>query len=170
MDLSVYEIFTSFQGEGIHTGLPTTFIRLAGCNLDCRWCDTKYALRIEDGKMMSIHDIIGSVERSGLDLICLTGGEPLVQENGLELVRELMERSKRIDLETNGSLDIRPYAGMGPDIMISMDVKTPSSGQEDRFLLSNLDGLRKHDQLKFIVADQKDLDFALDFIGKYRPL
>ena len=91
MDLSVNEIFPSFQGEGIHTGLPTTFIRLAGCNLQCQWCDTRYALSMENGDRMTIADILGVVKDIGIGTVCITGGEPLFQRSSLKLVSELID-------------------------------------------------------------------------------
>ena len=99
MNLSVNEIFSSFQGEGVHTGLPTTFIRLAGCNLECNWCDTGYALKLTDGDQMSTDLILRKVKELGLDLICLTGGEPLLQKGTLELVRILLNNGYEIKLE-----------------------------------------------------------------------
>jgi 7-carboxy-7-deazaguanine synthase len=169
MNLSVNEIFSSFQGEGVHTGLPTTFIRLAGCNLECHWCDTRYALKMTDGEQMSIDNILRTVKKLGLDLICLTGGEPLMQRGTLELVNSLINNGYQIDLETNGSLDIDGYSDLGRKILISMDVKTPSSDQDDSFLLSNLDRLRFWDQLKFIAKDERDLRFAIEFIDENHP-
>lgn len=169
LDLSVNEIFPSFQGEGIHTGLATTFVRLAGCNLKCQWCDTKYALKLSDGEMMSIDDILRKVKDIGLDLICLTGGEPLFQKDAFVLVRTLIEEGFQIDIETNGSMDIGPFSHLGKNVTISMDVKTPSSGESSSFLKGNLKKLRKDDQLKFIIGSDDDLMFSVDLIEKELP-
>jgi 7-carboxy-7-deazaguanine synthase len=169
LNLYVYEIFASFQGEGIHTGLPTIFIRLTGCNLRCTWCDTPYALDISDGKSMTIEEILNIVGEFGIELICLTGGEPLVQEASFELAKVLIEKDYEVDLETNGSLDISAFPDLGTGMMMSMDVKTPSSGEEGSFLASNLKYLRDTDQIKFIVKDKRDLDFVIGFIRKAHP-
>ncbi len=164
MGLSVNEIFSSIQGEGIHSGLPTIFIRLAGCNLDCKWCDTKYSLKFSDGEEMEISTIIQKVKGSGITNICLTGGEPLFQKGSIDLVRGLLRLGSRIDIETNGSLDISEFVNLGSDVMISLDVKPPSSGEMNKFLGANLNFLRSTDQIKFIIADNVDMEFAFKFI------
>ena len=166
MGLSVNEIFSSIQGEGIHTGFTTTFIRLAGCNLDCKWCDTKYALKITDGDELQISDIIHKVNTLGMELVCLTGGEPLFQKGSIDLVRDLLQDGLRVDIETNGSLDISEFVKLGSNVMISIDVKPPSSGEENMFLRANLQCLRPIDQIKFIISDKEDLAFAIGFIEK----
>ena len=169
MVLSVSEIFPSFQGEGINTGLPTTFIRLAGCNLNCLWCDTPYALDTEQGDEMDIPEIMAVVREIGIDRICLTGGEPLVQEEALTLVEMLIHEGFKVDLETNGSFDISRYTEFGSDIMISMDIKTPSSGEDGSTLMENLNKMRSIDQIKFIVKDKKDMEFTFKFLLSSRP-
>jgi len=169
LSLSVNEIFTSFQGEGLHTGLPTTFIRLAGCNLRCEWCDTEYALDLKDGTEMSIEEIVDMVKRSSIQLVCLTGGEPLMQTDAVSLVRSLMDADISIDIETNGSIDISDLIASLPSVMVSIDVKTPSSKEQGSFLMGNLDHLRPSDQMKFIIKDNTDLQFALAFISENEP-
>lgn len=169
MELNINEIFASFQGEGVHTGIPTVFIRLAGCNLRCRWCDTAYAIEPSSGIPMSISDILSKVSGYGLGVVCLTGGEPLLQSGSIELVDQLLSNGIRVDIETNGSLDIGPYIGKGEDAMLSMDVKTPSSGMESSLLVSNISLLRPVDQLKFVVKDDDDIQYAVGIIRKHLP-
>ena len=167
--MEINEIFTSFQGEGVHTGLPTTFIRLAGCNLDCKWCDTRYALSPSSGIETDIDEVFSKVKEPGIRMICITGGEPLIQPGTIELVKILAKEGYSIDIETNGSLSIESYVNLGHKVMISMDVKTPSSGEQDSFLNENITFLRPTDQLKFILSNETDLDFAIEFIKRERP-
>ncbi len=156
--MRVVEHFLSIQGEGLQMGRLTYFIRSAGCNLRCSWCDTVYAL--EDGDAaadMSVDDLAAAV--GDVSSVCLTGGEPLLQKDAPDLLRRLSAEGKTVVLETNGSVDL----GMVPvsdRIIISMDIKCPSSGMADRMLLSNLALLSRKDQLKFVIADAADLDYA----------
>ncbi|MHC1709242.1 MAG: 7-carboxy-7-deazaguanine synthase QueE [Methanomassiliicoccales archaeon] len=162
----VNEIFISIQGEGRTMGLPTVFVRLSGCNLDCHWCDTRYAE--EGGSVMSVDEVLAGVKGYRTRHVCVTGGEPLWHEETPELIARLLSEGKHVSLETNGSLSI---AGLPdePELMISMDYKCPSSGMEGRMLLENLKHLRPKDQLKFVVADKEDLETAEDVLRKYRP-
>jgi 7-carboxy-7-deazaguanine synthase len=169
MELIVNEIFTSVQGEGIHTGLATTFVRLAGCDLRCRWCDTPHALELEDGKSMSFGEIVKGIRKGGTDLVCITGGEPLYQKNTSLLVRELIESGFRVDVETNGANDVSVLPLEGESLFLSVDVKPPSSNESDGFFFSNLDHMRDGDQLKFIIKEEADLDFTMDFLKKQLP-
>jgi 7-carboxy-7-deazaguanine synthase len=162
----INEMFLSIQGEGRTMGLPTVFVRLSGCNLDCRWCDTRYAE--EGGSEMSVEEVLAGVNGYRTRHVCLTGGEPLWHDETPKLISRLLEEGKHVSLETNGSLSI---AGLpdDPQLMISMDYKCPSSGMEDRMLLDNLKHLRPKDQLKFVVADKDDLERAEDVLRKYEP-
>jgi len=169
MNYKVNEIFTSIQGEGIHTGLPTTFIRFSGCNLRCRWCDTKYALDPGNGKDMSIEEILSTVKKDNGKYICLTGGEPLLQPDISRLIGDLIDEGYNVDIETNGSIDISNLVKDHPDLMISMDVKPPSSGESESLLVSNISELRGSDQLKFIIEDEKDLDHVFMILEKFVP-
>jgi len=157
--MKICEYFGSIQGEGITIGVPTYFIRTAGCNLRCEWCDTAYAQ--EGGTETSVDEIMEMVDDT--KDVCVTGGEPLLQKDILELIDRLLRAGKRIVIETNGSRDISaiPKNDM---IIISMDVKCPSSGMSDKNLLSNLQHLSKKDQLKFVIGDQVDLNYAIRFI------
>ena len=157
--MRICEIFDSIQGEGLTMGLPTTFVRTVGCNLRCAWCDTGYSF--DGGDEMSVDDVVKAV--GDARLVCLTGGEPMLQEDSPELIRRLTGLGKRIVLETNGSMDLTEVAS-NPLVMISMDIKCPSSGMTDRMLASNMSLLTRKDQLKFIVDDDADFDFALGYL------
>ncbi|MHC1680889.1 MAG: 7-carboxy-7-deazaguanine synthase QueE [Methanomassiliicoccales archaeon] len=162
----VNEIFLSIQGEGRTMGLPTVFVRLSGCNLDCRWCDTRYAE--EGGSEMTVEEVLAGVKGYRTRHVCLTGGEPLWHDGTPELISRLLEEGKQVSLETNGSLSISNLPD-DPGLMISMDYKCPSSGMQDRMLLENLKHLGPKDQLKFVVADREDLETAEDVLRKYQP-
>ncbi|MGA1822914.1 MAG: 7-carboxy-7-deazaguanine synthase QueE [Thermoplasmatota archaeon] len=164
MYLVINEIFSSFQGEGLNTGLPTTFVRLSGCNIRCAWCDTRYALDTGSGKRMEISEIIDSVSAFGNERICLTGGEPLFQDGIDELISELIRFYFKVDLETNGTYHLGEIIRKYPDVFISMDVKTPSSGEAGSTDPGNLPLLRHSDQIKFIVKDARDIDYTMDFL------
>lgn len=162
----VNEIFLSIQGEGGTMGLPTVFVRLSGCNLDCRWCDTRYAE--EGGSLLSVEEVMAGVNGYRVRHVCLTGGEPLWHDESRRLIERLLEEGKHVTLETNGSLSIADLPNH-PQLLISMDYKCPSSGMEDRMLLENLRHLRPKDQLKFVVADRDDLERAEDVLRKSHP-
>ena len=155
--MRVCEIFFSIQGEGVLMGTPTTFVRTVGCNLDCTWCDTRYALA--GGKEMSVEQVLEAVDGFGSPFVCLTGGEPLLQDDIYRLMELLLEDGYNITIETNGSLPLNRLPD-SEDIMISMDIKCPSSGMSDRNHYENLEFLAPRDQLKFIIADRVDYLFA----------
>lgn len=156
--MKIAEIFKSLQGEGKNQGKPCLFIRLAGCNLNCRWCDTDYAR--SGGKEMCLDIILEQVWRMNPSYICVTGGEPVLQADELEpLLVSLHKRGTVIDIETNGTLDFRkllPYAS------ICMDVKCPSSGERSDLTL--LEAIRPQDSVKFVVMDEADCRYAQDII------
>ena len=157
--MRICEIFHSIQGEGLMMGVPTTFVRTVGCNLRCEWCDTQYSM--DGGEEMSLDSIM---ERIGdAKHVCVTGGEPMLQPEMPELLGRLISAGKQVVLETNGSVDLSQVP-KGPLMLISMDIKCPSSGMTDRMLYSNLSLLSRKDQLKFIVRDDEDFDFALDVL------
>lgn len=169
MALMVCEIFGSFQGEGARTGRPTTFVRFSGCNLDCSWCDTPYSKDPEEAREMVLDEVIERISSIGLDLICLTGGEPLLHDDIIPLVERLTDLGFIVDLETNGSLSISGLADMERDIRFSIDYKLPSSGSHGSFLMGNLDLIGPEDQIKFIIKDDKDIERAMEFILQTRP-
>ena len=158
--LRVNEIFRSLQGEGLLVGTPTTFVRLQGCNLNCKYCDTKYASKSLEGSDMSIENIVSKVEELLTprgSWICLTGGEPLFQPNVQYLIQELASQDLKISVETNGSYP-PPYWWEYVESWVP-DIKCPSSGEENRSLPKWLN-LRKRDQVKFVVSTLKDLLFV----------
>ena len=155
--MRVSEIFRSLQGEGVLIGTPTVFIRTVGCNLECSWCDTEYAR--EGGEELSIEQIMTELEKHKTQFICLTGGEPLMQKDIIKLLDKLVDKYYHVTLETNGSLPLEDVP-CSENMLISMDIKCPSSGMEERMLMSNIDLLSPADQLKFIVADLDDLMYA----------
>ncbi len=169
MSLYINEIFASVQGEGIHTGLVTTFIRLAGCDLRCTWCDTPYSLSTEDGRPFPIEKVIKDIRSFGSSIVCITGGEPLVQKETVLLVEKLLNEGFETDIETNGAHDVSILPLKKKGLFISMDVKTPSSGESESFLTRNIAHLKKDDQLKFIIKDGEDLDFTYTFLKTYEP-
>lgn len=162
--MRICEIFRSIQGEGLTMGLPTVFIRTVGCNLRCRWCDTAYAF--EGGKDMTVDEIVGEV--GDCPRVCLTGGEPMLQPDAVELMERLTALGKQVDLETDGAVDLSSVPD-DPLILISMDVKCPSSGMTDRMVWSNLRLLGMKDQLKFVIDTEEDLDFAVGLVKRERP-
>lgn len=160
--MKVAEIFTSLQGEGKSQGKPCLFIRLAGCNLHCRWCDTTCAQA--GGTEMDLDTVLEHTLRRNTTYVCITGGEPLLQADDLEpLLFSLHKRGTLIDIETNGTIDftrLQPYAS------VCMDVKCPSSGEQSDLGLLNT--LREEDTVKFVVQDEKDCQYAKEIISTRR--
>ncbi len=154
--MKVNEMFVSVQGEGPYMGIPMFFIRFTGCNLRCEWCDTQYAFY--EGKEMSIQEILKEVKKAGREWICLTGGEPLLQEDIYKLV-DLLLKEHRIILETNGSILIDKLP-TEERLIISLDIKTPSSKMEKYMKLENIDYLGPKDYMKFVIKDERDFQYA----------
>lgn len=154
--MKVVEIFKSIDGEGIRVGYPVTFIRLAGCNLRCNYCDTKYSYEDEKFTEMTPQEIYNQVYKLGGKRITLTGGEPLIHKDVKVLVDLLIQKGYEVNIETNGSVDITLF--LDKHTIITMDYKCASSGMEDKMLLDNISKLRKQDVLKFVVSDDNDLD------------
>lgn len=161
----VNEIFKSIEGEGIRTGLPCTFIRLYGCNLCCKYCDTRYSCENKEFTLMSKDEIVNKVKQLGGSRVTITGGEPLLDLFLNELIIALRKEHIEVNIETNGSLDIQWCLA---DI-ITMDYKTSASGMEDRMMLSNLKALKETDVLKFVVGSKQDLDTMKRIIEEYEP-
>jgi 7-carboxy-7-deazaguanine synthase len=155
VSLKVNEIFFSIQGESSHAGRPCAFIRLAGCNLRCTYCDTQYAY--EEGSLREINDIEREIRPFRCTLVEVTGGEPLLQAQTPELIRKLLDKRYTVLLETNGSRDI----GIVDDRCTRIvDVKCPSSGQADKNRLENLNIITPNDEVKFVIGDREDFDYA----------
>jgi len=162
MSLDIAEIFHSLQGESTYAGLPCTFVRVAGCNLRCAYCDTPAALA--GGTPLAIPEILARVADFGCTLVEITGGEPLCQPEVPALSRRLLRRGYRVLLETNGPYPIAP---VDRRVVRIVDVKTPSSGMAGRFCLENLALLGPRDQVKFVVADPADFDWAVQFMAEH---
>lgn len=162
--MKVNEIFRSIQGESSFAGLPCTFIRLTGCNLRCSYCDTPYAFY--EGVEMTVDDVLRQVQgHSGPKLIEITGGEPLLQEEVYTLVKRLLSKGYKVLVETNGSLDI---GGLDKRATVVMDIKTPGSGMVEWMDFENLLRLRKKDELKFVICDRKDYEWAKGILKRFK--
>jgi 7-carboxy-7-deazaguanine synthase len=153
--LKINEIFFSIQGESTHAGLPCVFVRLTGCNLRCTWCDTAYAFH--EGRRMTVAEVVAQVEEFGAPLVEVTGGEPLLQPDVIPLLSQLLERGKRVLIETGGSLSID---AVPEGVARILDVKCPGSGEAHRNHWENLQRLREGDELKFVLADRQDYEWA----------
>lgn len=163
MTLTVNEIFYSIQGETITAGLPSVFVRLTGCNLDCSYCDTRYAR--DNGTAMEIGSIIQKIEEfPPADHVTVTGGEPLAQPNAVILLKQIIDRGWKCQIETNGSILLKDVPEKVRKIV---DVKTPSSGESDSFDIRNLKYLTDRDEIKFIITDEGDYEFSKDFMSRH---
>ncbi|HRV76471.1 MAG TPA: 7-carboxy-7-deazaguanine synthase QueE [Thauera sp.] len=161
--LRITEIFASLQGESTRVGLPTVFVRLTGCPLRCSWCDTAYAF--SGGETRTLDDILAEVAGHGLRHVCVTGGEPLAQKGCLALLAALCDAGHDVSLETSGALDI---AGVDPRVSRIVDLKAPGSGELARNRWENLALLNARDELKFVLADATDYDWARRQIAEHR--
>lgn len=161
--LRITEIFHSLQGESNTAGLPTVFVRLTGCPLRCQYCDTAYAFH--GGDPRSLDDILETVAGYGARYVTVTGGEPLAQPACRELLKQLADAGYQVSLETSGALDID---GVDPRISVVMDLKTPGSGEVSRNLYDNIDRLKPIDQVKFVICDRQDYEWAAFKQTEYR--
>ncbi len=162
MNLIINEIFYSLQGETTTAGFPSLFIRLAGCNLKCSYCDTVYARSSSSGKEMTIDSIIKKAESyNNIDHVTITGGEPLLQSNTISLMEQLIKKGYNVQLETNGSISIKEVPKKVKKIV---DVKTPSSSKSSSFLPDNLKYLFMPDELKFVILDTDDYKYSVEFV------
>jgi len=159
--LFVNEIFFSIQGESTHTGLPCAFIRLTGCNLRCSYCDTSYAY--DEGTWMSLQEIDSAIHSMGTGLVEVTGGEPLLQESCSDLLSHLTRKGYKVLIETNGSQDIR---NLPEEVICILDMKCPSSGMNNQMFMDNLKHLREKDELKFVIQNRDDYDWAKQCLGQ----
>ena len=163
MSLRLTEIFHSLQGEAARSGLPTVFIRLTGCPLRCTWCDTTYSFT--GGSAWEIEDILAEVARHPTRHVCVTGGEPLAQKECPALLQALCDAGYDVCLETSGALDI---STIDPRVARIMDLKAPASGECERNLWSNLRHLKAGDEIKIIIADRADYDWACQQLTQHR--
>ena len=164
MSLIVNEIFLSIQGESLYAGLPCVFVRLTGCNLRCRFCDTVYAYH--EGAETPIAEIIKQVDSYGFKLVEITGGEPLLQKNTSVLAKLLLEAGYEVLIETNGSKDISLIDSRCKRIM---DVKCPGSNEAESLYSPNIKHLSANDQVKFVIGDRKDFDYAIGISKALSP-
>jgi 7-carboxy-7-deazaguanine synthase len=168
--LRLTEIFHSIQGEGATVGLPTTFVRFTGCSLRCSWCDTTYSFY--GGEDWSIERVMERLAPIRTKRVCITGGEPLDQhEAAIALMDRLLREGYYVVLETSGSIDVGAADKLQPRqrLQLSMDLKAPSSNMQKRNRLENLAHLKPHDQLKFVLSDRRDYEFARDAIRAHQP-
>ncbi len=160
--LRVTEIFHSLQGESDSIGWPTVFVRLTGCPLRCVWCDTEYSFH--GGEWRGLDEILATVAGFGARHVCVTGGEPLAQKRCLDLLAALCDAGHEVSLETSGALDI---STVDARVRRVMDLKPPGSGETSRNRWSNLEHLQGHDQIKFVLADRADYDWAVARIQEH---
>jgi 7-carboxy-7-deazaguanine synthase len=161
--MRITEIFYSIQGESTYSGLPCVFIRTTGCNLRCVWCDTEYSFY--GGEEMSLEEILAKVAGYDCKLVELTGGEPMLQKEIYELSERLLAHGYTVLMETGGSLDL---SKLNPAVIKIMDLKCPGSGEVEQNFWPNLDILQPHDQIKFVIKDRHDYEWAIATMRKHR--
>lgn len=160
--VTINEIFHSIQGESSYAGQPCVFVRLTACDLRCSWCDTPYAFH--EGRKRTVDDIVAEVSAIGCPLVEVTGGEPLLQEEVYPLMQALLDAGHRVLLETGGH---RSTARVPPEVVTILDVKCPGSGESHRNDWTNLARLRPHDEVKFVVKDRADYDYAREVMERH---
>ncbi len=161
--LVIHEIYRSLQGESTFAGLPCVFVRLTACNLRCVYCDTPHAFN--QGETMSLDDVVARALALGDDLVEITGGEPLLQLEVYPLMSRLADAGKTVLLETSGALDT---SAVDPRVRVILDLKTPGSGEVEANVWSNLERLRPTDELKFVLCDRDDFDWAVNVVREHR--
>lgn len=161
--LTVNEIFHSIQGESTHAGRPCVFVRLTACDLRCSWCDTPYAFH--EGTKMSVDDVVERVRAYGCDVVEVTGGEPLLQKDVYPLMERLLDDGRTVMLETGGHRDI---SRVPPGVHRIVDVKCPGSGEADKMCWANLDHLGPADEVKFVIRDRADYEYAREVVTSRR--
>ena len=165
--LLVSETFTSIQGESTYIGRPSFIIRLATCTLNCTYCDTKYALNAADAKEHDVEEIVSMAVASGVPLVEITGGEPLLQKNTCLLAKKLLKNKFKVLLETNGSL---PISDIPRGVIKIINCKCPSSGESDKMLFENFYLLKRQDEVKFIMCNEEDYKYAVNIISSFKLL
>ncbi|MCL2038863.1 MAG: radical SAM protein [Bacteroidetes bacterium] len=162
--IKVSEIFCSLQGESTKIGKLCVFVRLAGCNLNCKWCDTEYASNSVNANEMLATEIIDCVKKYDCNFVEITGGEPLIQSETKELANKLVKLGYEVAIETNGSVLL---AGLDKEIIKIMDIKCPASGMAKNNLYENINYLNKRDEIKFVIASKDDFYWSIDVIKRY---
>lgn len=161
--MKVCEIFTSIQGESSYAGLPCTFVRLAGCNLRCIYCDTRYSH--EEGSEMFVDEIMSRIKSAGVDLVEVTGGEPLLQKETPLLIKALLDAGHTVLIETNGSMGIKE---LDRRAVIILDVKTPGSGMSGETDFSNFDFIKPSDEIKFVICNRDDYEWSKEILFRHK--
>ncbi len=161
--LRISEVFYSLQGEGNTTGIPTTFVRLTGCPLRCAYCDTTYAFK--GGQMQSFTELLQQLDTFPTRYVTVTGGEPLAQKQCLAFLSLLCENGYRVSLETSGALDV---SEVDARVVRVLDIKTPGSEEVERNYWANIDCLLPHDQVKFVICDRNDYEWAVKVLNDYQ--
>jgi 7-carboxy-7-deazaguanine synthase len=160
--IRITEIFHSIQGESSHIGRPCVFVRLTGCNLRCRWCDSEYTFT--GGEKLSLDDVLARVAAYGCNLVEVTGGEPLAQAESLDLIQRLLDAGHEVLIETSGSIDVGPVDRRAKLIL---DIKCPGSGEVAKNRWANLEHLKPgHDEIKFVLAGREDYEWARGVIAE----
>jgi 7-carboxy-7-deazaguanine synthase len=160
--LTVNEIFYSIQGESSYAARPCVFVRLTACDLRCSWCDTPYAFH--EGSKRSLDSVLAEVDAFGCSLVEMTGGEPLLQEDVYPLMEALLARGRTVLLETGGH---RSTARVPTTVITILDIKCPGSGESDKTDWTNVERLRTHDEVKFVIKDRRDYEYARDVIARH---
>jgi 7-carboxy-7-deazaguanine synthase len=160
--VTINEIFYSVQGESTYAGQPCVFVRLTACDLRCSWCDTPYAFH--EGRKRPLDEVLAEVDRFDCPLVEVTGGEPLLQEAVYPLMQRLLERGKTVLLETGGH---RSTARVPDPVVTILDIKCPGSGEADKTDWENLARLRRHDEVKFVIKNRADYEYARDAIARH---
>jgi 7-carboxy-7-deazaguanine synthase len=160
--LTINEIFHSIQGESTHTGRPCVFVRLTACDLRCSWCDTPYAFA--GGRKRSVDEVVAEVNAYGCDLVEITGGEPLLQRDVYPLMERLLADGRTVMVETGGHMSIEQVPAR---VIKIVDVKCPGSHEAHRNHWANLDMLALHDEVKFVIGDRQDYEYARDVVGRH---
>ncbi len=163
--MRIAELYRTIQGETTYTGLPCVIVRLAGCNLDCSYCDTPYARAPQDGRMLSINEVLDQISQFNVSLVCITGGEPLLQAETPVLAQELLKRHFTVLVETNGTFDT---SVLPPASIVILDIKCPGSNMADRMRWENVGQLKPLDEVKFVLANRHDYQWAVEVVHKYQ--
>ena len=163
--MRIAELYRTIQGETTYTGLPCVIVRLAGCNLDCSYCDTPHAKEEHEGELLSMAEVLDRIVRLNVSLVCITGGEPLLQPETPALVQAVLERNFSVLVETNGTLDI---SILPRSSIVILDIKCPASNMIERIRWENIAQLKPHDEVKFVLANRHDYQWAVDVVRKYQ--
>jgi 7-carboxy-7-deazaguanine synthase len=161
--LTVHELYVSIQGESTHVGRPCVFVRLSACDLRCRWCDTPYAFT--GGRKMAVDDVVAAVVAFACPLVEITGGEPLLQADTVTLTERLIAGGHQVLIETGGHL---PIDDLPDEAIVILDVKCPGSGEAGRMHWPNLDVVSASDEVKFVIADRADFEYACEVVARHR--